>query len=184
MKLYCNIFFLRHLKTKNNILHIISGQSDSEIVSENYMKEDFNKFDRIYCSPAIRCKRTIDLLAYGPFGTDNIIYDERLLERNMGNLEGVSKKEIRTEYLDLFENGSFNVFKTPPNGENYECFKNRVNDFYSELSSINIPLKILVCSHKQTLKLLRLLILEKEITNQTWSEYSFKNGVIDEICKC
>ena len=49
MKLYCNIFFLRHLKTKNNILHIISGQSDSEIVSENYMKEDFNKFDRIYC---------------------------------------------------------------------------------------------------------------------------------------
>lgn len=183
MKPYCNIFFLRHLKTRNNDLHIISGQSDSEIVDENYAKEDFNKYDKIYCSPAVRCKKTIDLLACSAFCTDNIIYDERLLERGMGDLEGVSKKKIITDYLELFVNGSFDVFQTPPNGESFQSFKKRVNNFYLEIFNINMPLKILICSHNQTLKLLRLLILKKEITYQTWSDYSFKNGVIDEICR-
>lgn len=182
MKLYNNIFFLRHLKTSNNDLCIISGQSDSEIVDINHhSKIDMSHFNKIYCSPSIRCVKTIELLSIQSDTVSNIIYDKRLLERNMGSLEGMIKKEVEKKYSDLFREGMFNVFKTPPQGESYECFKERVKDFYNDYLCVKESNNILICSHNQTLKLLRLLILERDITYHSWAEYSFQNGEITEI---
>lgn len=176
MKLYNNIFFLRHLKTRNNDLCIISGQSDSEIIDTNCHFIDMSRFNKIYCSPSLRCVKTIELLGNNSNIVRNIVYDERLLERNMGNLEGMKKEKAEKKYSELFKEGVFNVFKTPPQGESYECFKKRITDFYNEFICRKGSNDILVCSHNQTLKLLRLLILKKDITYHSWIEYSFKNG--------
>ncbi len=181
MKLYSNIFFLRHLKTLNNDLCIISGQSDSEIIDIDCTLIDMRKFDKIYCSPSLRCVRTIELLGNQSNLVSGIVYDKRLLERNMGVLEGMLKEEGRNKYSGLFKERMFNVFKTPPQGESYECFKERVKDFYNDYLCIKESNNILICSHNQTLKLLRLLILDKDITYQSWAEYSFKNGELTEI---
>ena len=132
MKLYSSIFFLRHLKTLNNDLCIISGQSDSEIMDTNRHLIDMNRFDKIYCSPSLRCVKTIELLGNQSDTVSNIMYDKRLLERNMGSLEGMIKEEGKKKYSELFREGMFNVFKTPPQGESYECFKERVKDFYND----------------------------------------------------
>lgn len=181
MKLYSNIFFLRHLKTLNNDLHIISGQSDSEIMDIDCTLIDMSRFDKIYCSPSLRCIRTIEQLGSRSNSTRGIIYDKRLLERNMGSLEGILKEEGKNKYPSLFKQGMFDVFKTPPYGESYECFKERVHDFYNEHLCIKKNNNILICSHNQTLKLLRLFVLEKDVTYQSWKEYSFKNGELTEI---
>lgn len=181
MKLYSNIFFLRHLKTCNNDLCIISGQSDSEIMDTNRHLIDMSRFGKIYCSPSLRCVKTIELLGNQSDTASNIIYDKRLLERNMGSLEGMTKEEGEKKYTELFREGMFNVFKTPPQGENYECFKVRVKDFYNDYLCVQESNNILICSHNQTLKLLRLLILEKDVTYQSWAEYSFQNGELTEI---
>lgn len=165
MEIYNNIFFLRHLKTSNNDLCIISGQSDSEIIDTNRCFIDISRFDKIYCSPSLRCVKTIELLGKQSYTISRIVYDKRLLERNMGNLEGVKKEEAKKKYPELFKEGAFNVFKTPPQGESYECFNKRITDFYNEYLCENKSNNILVCSHNQTLKLLRLLILERCLTS-------------------
>ena len=181
MKSYNNIYLLRHLKTLNNDLHIISGQRDSEILKTGCFKINLNQFDIIYCSPSLRCIKTIKLLANQSDTACSIVCDKRLLERNMGSLEGMLKKEAQKKYPELFVGEYFNVFKTPPRGESYECFKRRVEDFYNECLCAKKGDDILICSHNQTLKLLRLVILERRITYQSWSEYSFKNGYLTEI---
>lgn len=181
MMSYNNIFLLRHLKTQNNELHIISGQSDSEIIEADCTKFDLSKFDEIYCSFSPRCKRTLEILGEQPVLSSYIKYDERLIERNMGKLEGIAKKRGEKIYPDLFREEAFNVFKTPPQGESYESFKKRVEDFYKEKLKLDKGLKILICSHNQTLKLLRLLILEEDITYLSWSAFSFNNGELVKI---
>lgn len=183
MKFYSNIFFLRHLKTLNNNMHIISGQSDSEIIQVDYLTVNLSGFDKIYCSPSPRCIKTLELLGNNSFSTDSIVYDKRLLERNMGSLEGILKMEGKKKYPELFMSETFNIFQTPPQGESYESFKKRVNEFYNEILNTDERLNILVCSHNQTLKLLRLLVLGEDVTYQSWSEYSFKNGELNEIKK-
>lgn len=183
MKSYSNIFFLRHLKTLNNSMHIISGQSDSEIIQLDYLAEHLSGFDKIYCSPSLRCIKTLELLGNNSISADDIVYDERLLERNMGSLEGLLKTEGQKKYPELFMSETFNIFQTPPQGESYESFKERVNSFYNEILDTDERLNILVCSHNQTLKLLRLLVLGKDVTYQSWSEYSFKNGELKEVKK-
>lgn len=178
----CNyIFFLRHLKTLNNELHIISGQSDSELIKTDCLQIDLSRFNKIYCSPSQRCIRTVELLGNQSDAIRSIVYDKRLLERNMGCLEGMIKKEGENKHTELFREGVFDVFKTPPQGESYECFKKRVENFYNEYLSERRGDNILICSHNQTLKLLRLLMLAKDITYQSWSEFSFENGKLTEI---
>lgn len=175
----CNkIFLLRHLKTINNDQGIISGQSDATLMQVNPLKTDLSIFDKIYCSPSIRCKKTIESLEQKSLLYNKVTYDERLLERNMGKFEGMSKIKCKEQHPDLFYKDSFDVFGTPPNGESFENFKTRVEEFYNDHLITDANLNILICSHNQTLKLLRLIILEKEITEQTWLDYSFDNGEI------
>lgn len=162
-------------------MNIISGQSDSEIIKKEYATVDLMNFDKIYCSPSIRCQKTLEILGNNSLSAEKIVYDNRLLERDMGHFEGLSKTECKKMYPKLFMNGAFDVFQTPPQGESYEKFKKRVSSFYDEILKPSNQLNILVCSHNQTLKLLRLLILGKNITYKTWMEYSFENGEFSKV---
>lgn len=180
MKSYNGIYFLRHLKTLNNKKGIISGQGDSEIIQKEYLKINLKQFDKIFCSPSLRCRETLKRLGNDFFSADNIVYDKYLLERDMGKLEGMLKLEAEMVYPELFINGSFNVFRTPPQGESFGSFESRIYKFYNEILNTDEQLNVLICSHNQTLKLLRLLILKKDISYQSWSEYSFKNGKVIE----
>lgn len=181
MKLYNSVYCLRHLKTYNNNLQIISGQNDSDIVDTDYPSFDLAQFDKIYCSPAQRCIKSLSMLDNRIALDRDIAYDNRLLERNMGCLQGMSRESGMLKYPDLFNGRNFNLFKTPPGGEEYIIFKKRVMSFIDECLCASNGLDILVCSHNQTLKLIRLIILERNITNQSWMEFSFANGEILRI---
>ena len=64
-------------------------------------------------------------------------------------------------------------------GGSYDCFKERIENFYNKY--ISNDCKIFICSHNQTLKMLRLLILKKRATYEEWKRYSFKNGKLVKI---
>lgn len=180
MSLCSEIYFLRHLKTINNDLQIISGQSDSNIVCKDLtIPLEPCKFDKIYCSPSSRCKETLAFFKEKIASAHDIVFDKHLLERHMGDFEGMRKEKVALMYPDFFIDGMFDVFKTPPKGESYDCFKERVENFYNKY--ISNDCKILICSHNQTLKMLRLLILKKRVTHEEWKRYSFKNGELVKI---
>jgi broad specificity phosphatase PhoE len=174
------------MKTEDNLVGIISGQRDVDVMYCDGTKIDFkvDMVDQIYCSDLIRCRNTLKLLMDKQNINDvNIHYDTRLNERGMGDYEGKKKSELIKIYPQEFKNGLFDVFKTPPNGEGYYKFHKRVYQFFEEYLNNYGSQKVLVCSHNQVLKMLRLLILGKEVSYKNWSEKTFKNGVVERISK-
>lgn len=91
MKLYV----IRHGLTDWNVKNKIQGQKDIElndigINQARQVKEKFNEynFDLIICSPLKRAKLTAEIINEDK--NIEIIYDNALLERGLGDFEGLS----------------------------------------------------------------------------------------------
>ena len=94
MKLYV----MRHGQTDWNVLRKVQGCSDTEL-NENGIKqaqnakEKFEEYpiDVILCSPLKRTRKTIEIM-----NKDKkipVIYEEKLLERSWGKIEGIQGEE-------------------------------------------------------------------------------------------
>jgi len=180
-----NVFLLRHLETDNNVKGLISGRTESQIVSNKLVGvEKIHLLHKIYSSTSERCRETIKLF-FERFGMAvETIFDKRLLERDMGEFEGQAKKELLKSYPDYFtlynSQIRFNSLMTPPRGESYDDFSERVKSFYAECClKDHSETNILICSHNQTLKRLLLLINQKNSTELLKAE-DIPNG---KICK-
>lgn len=177
-----HLYFLRHFKTLNNINNVISGRSVSPVVATNIFTSTNTIFSKIYCSPAERCQITMNALPNIVLKNAEIIVDERLLERNLGVLEGIPRNTAIKSYPNLFSNSKLDVFSTPPHGESYETFFERLFQFYIDLTNNMIDTQnILICSHNQTLKMLYHIVTKNNITSISWEKISFDNGVITPI---
>lgn len=172
------ILLLRHLPTYYNKEGYITGQCDIDI-NENVKSEQIVVFSGcIYSSPLKRCRQTVKKITGNR--PDEIIYDGRLAERNMGIFEGRKRNDIIREYPDYFVNRKFNVFMEPPQGEAFAEFYNRINSFYTDIiCSCNE--EILICSHNHALKVLKCIIEQEKITLEYWNGFNFKNGEIFQI---
>lgn len=173
------ILLLRHLPTYNNIEGYITGQCDIDI-DETVKSNQVNILGvrRIYSSPLKRCSQTIKKMTRNT--SPKILYDRRLIERNMGIFEGRKKPDVIKEYPEYFVGKKLNIFMEPPNGETFNEFYNRVNSFYAEVICLCNE-EILICSHNHTLKLLKCIIEQKEITLEYWNSFNFSNGKIIEV---
>ena len=178
------IYFLRHQKTVNNKLGIISGQADSPILHEKtYIKNDCasRQIDYVYSSPSRRC---LDTLQDIPNISIVPIIDKRLLERKMGDFENFSREELYKKYPEYFENidGSirFRFELTPPNGESFFEFKERISSFCKEEILSKNSRNILICSHNQTMKMMYFILEEIQPSQKTWKSIIFPNGKIVE----
>lgn len=170
-----NYFFLRHLKTSNNTRQLINGRSLTQpIENEKCITNSYN-IDLIYCSDALRCRQTIDCYLKTN-QTVPILYSKLLYERDMGIWEGQLKSSIVSKNPELFINGNFRLFSTPPSGETYINFKNRVTEFLKLTSKDNG--NVLICSHNQFLKMLLLTLNNTVITQEIWNSINFPHGEI------
>lgn len=174
-----SIYFLRHIKTVYNTKNLISGCKDAEplpgqtlILPEN---TEFY-FDCVISSPLKRCVATVDLLPTHSY--DRIEFSERLIERNVGVLEGISKKEAIAQYPNLFCNGKLDVNVAIPNGETIAEVIERLSPIANNLISYQETMNILVCSHNQTLKVLLALLWNTSLTNEYWKTVNFPNGTL------
>ena len=129
------IFLIRHGETEENAKRIVQGKSYGKLskrgkeqarkVAARLSKE---KIDVIFSSPLERADLTAREIAR-QHGLE-IVYDERLTERNFGNIEGIG----RDEYFDMIEKSGLPKHKfKPKGGESYEDMQERVRSFYKML---------------------------------------------------
>ena len=95
------IYFLRHAKTDSNIYNRWQGRSDLDLSNEGMgqlkkLKELNYSFDLIFTSPTKRTLKTAEIFKNK---NNSIICDDRILERNFGNLESKQVKNNEKEVL-------------------------------------------------------------------------------------
>lgn len=176
------IYLLRHQATYNNELGLISGQADSSILRETICKGNVDiikNIEVVYSSPSQRC---IDTLRLVPELKVLPIIDKRLQERNMGDFENGSRQNLSQEFPAFFRNIDgqicFRFELTPPNGESFLEFKERIDSFCLEEIIPRQECNILICSHNQAIKMMYFVLKGILPTKETWNRINFPNGEI------
>lgn len=132
---------IRHAESIYNEKRLLQGQVDCSL-SENGLNETKEKaknfptdFEICFCSPLKRTKQTAKILV--PYL--NIIYDERIIERGLGDWENTLNTD---EKQFLMQNKT-----VPPNGETFENFDSRILEFLEMIKKNYNDEKILIVTH-------------------------------------
>lgn len=126
------IYVVRHGHTDWNKQKITMGRKDIPLndtgIKEAYdtskILENIN-FDLIICSTLERAKQTADIINKNR--NNQIIYDERIVERNLGSLEGKPYTTDNNQIWDINLNIDSNGIET------MKDFKSRVYSFIEEI---------------------------------------------------
>ena len=128
-------------------------------------------------SPLNRCVLTGKILQSQSKLQISSFIDSRIIERNMGILEGKRRYELFKEYPDYFFNGHFKDYMTPPMGESYDDFRFRIASFSSSMEKLLTENNIIVCSHNQALRMLTAIINDKQYEDIP----KYPNGIVQEF---
>ena len=164
------IYFIRHGQTDWNKIGRIQGRTDIELNQTGIdqavqIKEKFKdiKFDKVFSSPLKRAAKTAEGIFDG-----EIVFDNRLLERGNGELEGKIKKEI-TKFPDFNNPDDISCGIEPLNE-----FRGRVRDFIKEVLSKHKGKNVLVVTHAGVCIYAR-CYFEGEPENNNYEKYKLKN---------
>lgn len=146
------LYLVRHIPTMRNQNGIFMGREDCDIICPfDYnrvvaLRNDLSGVDtrKVYSSPLIRCKKTAKIV----FPNAEVVIDDRLIEKDLGDWGGKSKKSVKEEYPEYFdETGHLNLSLCPPNGEEYDEFKKRIVDYVNDMLIYNDDKDIIVFTH-------------------------------------
>lgn len=142
-----NIIIVRHGQTDFNLERKLQGITDNKLnetgkeqalTTKEKLKDE--KIDLIICSPLIRARETADIINEGR--NLEIIYDDRLKERDFGEYEG---EYISNYNVDEF--WSYKENKEYEKAENIRVFLKRVNEFLIDIESTYKDKNILLVAH-------------------------------------
>ncbi|MFH0803796.1 MAG: class I tRNA ligase family protein [Candidatus Tagabacteria bacterium] len=153
-------FMMRHGFAEHNQKNIASSGVEDKYkllpkglkeIEKTALKLNKEKIDLIFSSDFLRAKETSALMAE-KLGVpkENIIFDERLRDINVGIFDG----KPDSEYHKYFSSLSEKFTKTPPQGENLTELKNRVCGFLYELEDKYKNKNILIVSHEYSIWML------------------------------
>ncbi len=138
------VYIVRHGQTKANATNC-HGSEEEDLTelginqAENLKSKikDY-QFDIIISSPLIRAKHTANIINVN---NNKIIYDNRLKERNPGNLSGKSRENENREeywnYYSIIQHGT---------SENIKSFFERIFNFLDELKTKEYK-SVLIVAH-------------------------------------
>ena len=164
------IYIVRHGETDWNVEKRIAGQTDIPL-NDTGIKQAMEvakklkdiKFDYVFSSPLKRAYQTAKIIR-----NENIIIDNRLIERYNGKLEGKLKSEI--ENISDFNNVKDNIYEV----ESIESIQNRVKDFFEEIKREYPNKNILIVTHAGVGINIR-YYFEGEPKNGDYSNYKIGN---------
>ena len=148
-----NVFFVRHGQADHNVEGILSGdphtkrnltEKGKEQVIEAASQLKDKNITVIYSSPFNRTLQTAELIKQELGVEIEIITDERIRERNMGNLEGKSHDEKK---LELSQSEKIYTHKFGETGESYRDIEERMIEFINYISHKHSNENILVVTH-------------------------------------
>ena len=137
------IYIVRHGQTDWNVERRYQGRLDVELNDKGFeqaqkIQEKLSdvKFDKVFSSPLKRALKTAQIIT-----SNEIITDERIIERCNGELEGKLKSEIEVE-IDFNDPN-----ETRMGVENINDFRKRIKEFFEEISKKYKGKNILVVTH-------------------------------------
>lgn len=164
------IYIIRHGETKYNVEKRYAGRIDvplneNGIIQAKETREKLKniKFDIVISSPLQRALETAKIITKEP-----ILKDERIIERDNGDLQGKLIKNI-TEIIDFNDPHEMRY-----NIENIIDFRKRIKDFALELQEKYHGKNVLVVTHAGVGIYLK-VFFEGEPKNGDYSKYKLKN---------
>lgn len=174
-----HVLFLRHFETGLNAEKRICGRSLEVPILTSTPISCETAVDHIVCSTAVRCRQTLDVFLQR-YPVADIRFDPDAVERNMGVMEGELRARMVEAYPAMFCNNKFRVFQTPPGGESFEVFYDRVKWFWKRIC-LESDGTVLICAHNQFLKMLYFVIHKQAVQEDMWRMLSFPHGVVEKV---
>lgn len=143
-----------------------NGIKQAEETRDNLAKEEI---DIIISSPLKRARHTAEII--NEVHNLELIFDDRIAERNYGKLEG---EVVKTEYLNL------NYDYESIGGETLEEYTTRLNLFIADIKEKYADKNVLVVSHNGIISVLS-CILEGEPEDGNIENRGIKNGEVKEF---
>lgn len=162
------ITIIRHAPTEYNKKKIFMGTKDIpidtrgldeekiKIIKEN---EYIQRVGTLYSSPLLRAVATAEAIS----NNKKIILDDRLIERCLGDWQGVLKSTVQEQYPDAFINGKIDFYHTPKNGEPYVSLVKRVSDFIIE--RCNEESNLVVVTHNGVFRVMKSLLTGERLSD-------------------
>lgn len=174
------IYYVRHGQTDWNLARKMQGGQTERNLNETGIKQAEEtknklqniKYDMVICSPMNRAKQTAEIIINGK--EIPIIFDERLRERKLGELEGnpiteACEKQIWDYALDYKING----------GESLSEFEKRILDFIQDIKRKYNEKTILIIAHGGIAKVIKSYLYGKPESGNL-DDYGMKNCEIIE----
>lgn len=139
-----NVYIVRHGQVLHNALKVYSNEdedlTEKGIAQAKQLKSEIQnlEYDVIICSPLLRARHTAEIINVK---NRDILFDNRLKERNPGNLNG---KPI--SYTNREEYWNFNSNIQYGTSENMKTFFERVFAFLDDLKTKDYD-SVLVVAH-------------------------------------
>lgn len=142
MKLYV----IRHGQTDANLNHIITARKEVSLnqTGRQQAQETAKKviqipYEVVYCSPMIRTRQTMEIVNVKQ---KPVIYDERLIERDAGSIEGRYSRE-----LDMSRYWNIHQTTGVEGAETILEVVDRVSSFLQELKQKETTEHVLIVTH-------------------------------------
>ena len=187
MKLYV----VRHGQTDWNVVEKCQGVTDIELNSTGIEQakmaseklKDY-KIDLIICSPLKRARKTAEII--NEVTNCEIVNEKRIIERNFGNLEGITEEKwpdiVNDEDINIINNYNLNWNKQ--NIEPIQDVCKRVWDLLDEIQEKYKDKNILLVTHGGTCRAINAYfngigedgqVQSAKIKNCEIREYKYKN---------
>jgi probable phosphoglycerate mutase len=151
------------------------GRSQGEAVARRLERE---KPDLLYASTLRRAYETAEIIAQALGGVP-IVPDDRLRERDVGQIAGLNSQEIEEQYPGLLEKWRGTRFVAPPGGERTEDFWGRVIAAFQQITEGHPDQIVGVVTHGGVLAVYLGYLLGMEAGR--WAPFSFGNGSLTAI---
>ena len=171
---------LRHGQTDLNKNFIYNGQTEEDINEEGVQQakeaaETLRKshFDKIYCSPLKRTRHTCEIVNWQK---QEVIYDDRIKERTLGEYDGKTLKDTKYDFSKHYD---YYYKQTGDGVENLPDLFKRVHSFLDDvISSNNKDDTILIVTHGGVMRAIY-YYFEEMPENGDLSFYQAKNCEIN-----
>ncbi len=128
---------------------------------------------KLYCSALTRAKESAEIIC-SRFNLNNPIIDNRIDELDFGVWEGLNYTQIMEKYSEIANVWYQNPFDvTPPNGEHYRDFIDRIREFWNTICKTDIQ-EVVIVTHGGVIQVLSTIINRDRLENR-W-EYNLDRG--------
>lgn len=177
MKLY----LVRHGETHWNTLNKLQSFTDNKLNEEGHNQglktgKYFSNINvnKIFSSPLIRAQETAEYIS--KLHKIDLIIDERITERNYGDLEGGDYLELREKMKPIILENRFHEL----NIEDPYLFKKRIKEFWEEIHEKYFGENVVIVSHSGTIKML-IAVIQNESYEVIRKKVHKKNASITKI---